>query len=121
MERIDIALYKTRHEVIRQTVDQVIKDFAMFGMDVEFSGNAEMAYLELFSHLSIHIMRLMETDNGKLSALLYQIDLSERNILDAFTDHPDWSHADVITELVIHRELKKVVLRNYFKNQKSSG
>lgn len=119
MEQFDLELYKTRAEVIRQTVAQVKKDFAMFGMEVEFTGSTDLAYSELFTQLSEHIGRLLQTDYGKLSALLYQVDLSERKIIEAVTAHPDWSHADVITELVIHRELKKVLLRNYFKNQKS--
>jgi hypothetical protein len=120
LENFDIELYKTRSEVIRQTVAQVMKDFAMFGMDIEFTGNTEMAYNELFFQLSQHIQRLLENDFAKLAALLYQVDVSERKILDSVTDHPDYSHAEVISELVIHRELKKVLLRNYFKNQKNS-
>jgi hypothetical protein len=119
LENFDIELYKTRSEVIRQTVAQVVKDFSMFGMDVEFTGSTQMAYNELFMQLSRHIQRLLETDYGKLASLLYQVDLSERKILDAVTDHPEHSYAEVIAELVIHRELKKVLLRNYFKNQKS--
>lgn len=119
MENFDIELYKHRSEVIRQTVVQVVKDFAMFGIDVDFTGNTEMAYSELFIQLSTHIHRLLETDYGKLYALLYQVDLSERKILDSVIEHPEYSYAEVITELVIHRELKKVLLRNYFKTQKN--
>jgi hypothetical protein len=119
-ENIDIELYKNESEVIRQTVAQVMKDFSMFGMHVDFSGNTEMAYGELFIQLSHHIQTMLETNNGKLMSLLYQVDISERKILDSVTDHPEYSYAEVITELVIHRELKKVLLRNYFKNQKSA-
>jgi len=119
LEQFDLELYKTRTEVIRQTVAQVEKDFAMFGLEVEFTGSTDLAYSELFAQLSEHIGRLLQTDYGKLSALLYQVDLSERNILEAVATHPEWSHEDIITELIIHRELKKVLLRNYFKNQKA--
>ena len=120
MKNFDIELHKNRSEVIRQTVAQVVKDFSMFGLEIEFTGNTEMAYNELFIQLSHTIQRLLETDYGKLSALLYQVDLDERKILDSVTDHPEYSQAEVITELIIHRELKKVLLRNYFKNQKSA-
>lgn len=120
MEQFDLELYKTRTEVIRQTVVQVEKDFAMFGLEVEFTGSADLAYPEMFTQLSAHIGRLLQSDFGKLSALLYQIDLSEKSILEAVAAHPDWSQSDVIAELVIHRELKKVLLRNYFRNQKTS-
>jgi hypothetical protein len=119
LENFDIELYKTRSEVIRQTVAQVVKDFAMFGIDIEFTGNTEMAYDELFIQLSQHIHRLLETDYARLYSLLYQVDLGEQKILDSVREHPEFSFAEVITELVIHRELKKVLLRNYFKNQKS--
>ncbi len=121
MENIDIELYKTRSEVIRQTVAQVMKDFSMFGMDIAFSGNMGMAYNELFKQLSKHLERLLATDKNRLAALLYQIDLGPHSIIDAEFKQPEWSRADIIAELVIHRELKKVLLRNYFKNQNSKG
>lgn len=103
--------------MIRQTVAQVVKDFAMFGMDVQFTGNTEMAYHELFGQLSGHIAHLLESDSHRLSALLYQVDLGERKIAEASAIHPDWNLPDVIAELVIHRELKKVLFRNFYKPQ----
>jgi len=121
LESFDIELYKTRPELIRQTVDQVVKDFAMFGMEVSFSGNMEMAYDELFTQLSTHLARLLAMDANRLAALLYQIDLGPHSVLEAEYNHPGWSRPDIISELVIYRELKKVLLRNYFRNQKSQG
>lgn len=121
MENFNIEPYKNRTEIIRQTVAQIEKDFNMFGMDIAFSGNTEMAYQEMFVQLQHLIFQLMDSNHGKLSALLYQIDLGEAKIVEASMEHPNWSLAEVITELVIHRELKKVILRNYFKNQKEAG
>jgi hypothetical protein len=119
LEEFNIELYKSRADIIRQTVAQVEKDFGMFGIPVMFTGNTEMAYAEMFSQLNIHISDLLQHNFGKLSALLYQIDLGEDKIVEAGREHSDWGLPEVITELVIHRELKKVLLRNYFKNQKS--
>lgn len=116
MPEFDLDLYKTRSEVIRQTVEQVKKDFGMFGMEVQFTGHTDLAYNEMFSQLSEHIFRLMTADTSRLAALLYQVDLSEAKIAEAEILHPGWSRSEIITELVIHRELKKVLLRNYFKN-----
>jgi hypothetical protein len=53
-----------------------------------------------------------------MSALLYQIDLDEKTILAAWEAHPEFTHAQVITELIIYRELKKVLFRNYYKQYK---
>ena len=116
MESFDIEIYKTKTEVIRQTVEQVKKDFTMFGMDIDFTGNTEMAYGEMFVQLVSHVERLLEIDSHRLSALLYQVDLGENKIMESTALHPDWALAEVITELVIHRELKKVLIRNYYKN-----
>jgi hypothetical protein len=116
LESFDIELYKTKTEVIRQTVEQIIKDFTMFGMEVEFTGNTDMAYDEMFMQLAVHVSRLLEIDPHRLSALLYQVDLGENKVMESSTLHPEWSLPEVITELVIHRELKKVLIRNYYKN-----
>ncbi len=116
MESFDIELYKNKTGVIRQTVEQVKKDFTMFGMDVEFTGNTEMAYNEMFMQLSSYVAHMLEIDPHRLSSLLYQVDLGENKIMESSALHPEWPLAEVITELIIHRELKKVLIRNYYKN-----
>jgi hypothetical protein len=116
LESFDIELYKTKTEIIRQTVEQVKKDFTMFGMDIDFTGNTDMAYDEMFSQLAYHVSNLLEIDPHRLSSLLYQVDLGENKILEASALHAEWTLTEVITELVIHRELKKVLIRNYYKN-----
>jgi len=116
LESFDIELYKTKTEVIGKTVDQFIKDFTMFGMDIEFTGNTALAYEEMFIQLTSHVSRLLEIDSHRLSALLYQVDLGENKVMESSVLHPEWSLPEVITELIIHRELKKVLIRNYYKN-----
>jgi hypothetical protein len=117
VEQFDIELYKSKSEIIRQTVKQVQKDFGMFGFDITFSGNAEMAYEEMFRQLSAHLTQLIENDYHTLASLLYHIDLGEDKIAVASEQHPEWGIADIVTELVIHRELKKVLMRNYFRQK----
>ena len=114
----DIEPYKNQEAVIRQTVEQIIKDFAMFGMDVDFPENMVMAYSNISHQLEDHISDLLSRNVQKLMALLYQIDIPEKDILEAWEGHPEYTQAQVITELVIHRELRKVVFRNYYKNYK---
>lgn len=116
MEPFDIEPYKAETEIIRQTVAQVKKDFTMFGMDVEFTGDTQMAYEEMFVQLTAYVAHMLEIDPHRLSSLLYQVDLGENKIMESSTLHPEWSLPEVITELIIHRELKKVLIRNYYKN-----
>jgi hypothetical protein len=116
----NIELYKTKAEIISQTAEQIIRDFGRFGLEITFSGNTAMAYEELFEQLTITITHLIEHDFGRLYALLYQIDLSEVQIIKKKKEFPEHSDAEIITELVLHRELKKVLTRNYFKMKKNN-
>ncbi len=105
--------YKKRLELIRLTAAQVIKDFGLHGFNVEFSGNEETAYTELFTQVKPVINHLLERNPSKLSSLLYSIDLNEkkvRAILAGNADNPD----EELTDLIINRELQKVVIRKYY-------
>jgi hypothetical protein len=117
-EPFDIEPFKAEELVIRQTVKQIQKDFAMFGMDIDFPINFSMIYKDLVKYIDSHIETLMYTNVQKLSALLYQVDIGEKEITDAWEKHPEYTRSSVITELLIYRELKKVIFRNYYKNYK---
>jgi hypothetical protein len=117
-EPFDIEPFKAEQEVIRLTIAQIQKDFGMFGIDVDFPVDMEMVYHDLFRELEYHISDLLSRNVQKVAALLYQIDLDEKTILAAWEAHPDFTHAQVITELIIYRELKKVLFRNYYKQYK---
>lgn len=118
IEPFDVEPYKMQEVIIKQTVAQVQKDFGMFGMDIDFPVNFQMAYDNLFKYVGAHIDRLLYTNLSQLSSLLYRTDLSETEIMEAWEKHPEYTKADVITELIIYRELKKVLYRNYYKNYK---
>ncbi len=66
---------KKEEKFVLLTAEQVRKDFAMFGMDIIFSGNTHFAYQELFEQLQGYIDTILNTDYEKLMSLLYQIDL----------------------------------------------
>jgi hypothetical protein len=112
---LDVELYKNRADIIRKTAEQVQKDFGQFGMIVSFSENEEMVYKELFDQLTLYIEGLLSHDTEKLMALLYQIDLNQNKVFEAEKEYPDWTHAEIMTELILYRELKKVILRTYIK------
>jgi hypothetical protein len=114
-KKLSIEPYRNREEIIRQVAAQIEKDFAQFGLEVQFSGEVDYAYEELFSQLKEHLIWLLDRDYHRLVLLLYQIDLSEKQIMKAEAQYPDAPKSDLLAELVILRELKKVLIRNYFK------
>jgi hypothetical protein len=99
------------------TAEQVRKDFAMFGMEVQFSGNINFAYQELFDQLMLYIDKLLSEDSGKLMSLLYQIDLSEKELSKKDPNMQFETIPEIITHKILERELKKVLLRTYFKEK----
>lgn len=114
-KNLSIEPYRDRAEIIRQVAAQIEKDFDQFGMEVQFSGDINYAYDELFSQLKEHLIYLLDRDYHRLVLLLYQIDVSEKQIINTELKYPDVPKADLLSELIILRELKKVLIRNYFK------
>jgi hypothetical protein len=111
---------KKREEFIRQTAAQIQKDFAEFSIQIHFSGNTQTAYDELFAQVATHLAHLLETSSHRLSALIYRIDLSQKQIDDHLRQFPQAGMANGLADLIIQRELKKVLIRNYFKETAST-
>ena len=111
----ELENYKNKEEIIRLTAEQIIKDFNQFGLEVSFSGVVQYAYNELYEQLLIHIIDLINRNSQKLYSLLYQIDLSENKIRNIYANNPDRQLNEIITEMILERELKKVATRIYFK------
>jgi len=112
-------LERSKHEekFVLLTAQQVKKDFAMFGMQVDFSGNVNFAYNELFDQLKIHIDDLLNTNYEKLKSLLYQIDLNEKELTKTDDEIHFSSISELITHKILEREFKKVLIRTYFKEK----
>jgi hypothetical protein len=108
---------KKEEKFVLLTAEQVRKDFAMFGMEVQFSGNINFAYQELFDQLMLYIDKLLSEDSGKLMSLLYQIDLSEKELSKKDPNMQFETIPEIITHKILERELKKVLLRTYFKEK----
>ena len=112
---VNIYKYRDKVEIIRQVAAQVEKDFYQFGFEISFSGDAASAYFELFEQITEHVAYMLSQDYHRLILLLYQIDLSEKEILMTELEYPNVDKHELLTELIIQRELKKVLIRNYFK------
>ncbi len=113
----EIERSKKEEKFVLLTAEQVRKDFAMFGMEVNFSGNVNFAYEELFNQLRVYIEDLLSADSEKLMSLLYQIDLSEKELSKNDPNLRFETVPEIITHKILERELKKVLIRTYFKEK----
>lgn len=106
-----------RADLIHQTAQQIQKDFAEFGMEVTFSGQLETAYDELFDQMHGHLKEMLDKNYNRILNFLYRIDLNEKTIVKAEIDYPEYTKVEVICYLIVQREIKKVLIRNYFKEK----
>jgi len=111
----DFIKYSNDSEIVHKTAIQVIKDFSQFGYEINLPEDMNMAYDELFLQLVPNIRYLLSTEMSKLYSLLYFIDLNENSISKGIKESPDLPIEEVISHLLLERELKKVITREYFK------
>lgn len=111
----DLTPYFNKLEMIQATADQIIKDFEMFGLEIKFSGNSYEAYEELFDQIEPHIQKLIDSNPSKFTAILYRIDLSDSQLKKAVEENSSETFSAIVTDLIIKRELQKVVIRNHYK------
>jgi NADH/NAD ratio-sensing transcriptional regulator Rex len=117
--RYDLEKFKDNSEIVHLTAKQINKDFSMFGKDVTFSGNVAFAYNELMTQLTGHIQQLLQTDQEMLFALIYQIDISQESVYECLQSHDNPARS--LADLIIRREMMKVLTVQYFKNLKNKS
>ena len=112
----NIQSHLNKTEIIIETAQQIMKDFGMFGIEITFSGNTEQAYEELHRQLSQQTERLLANNSELLMSILYQVDISEREIERTAQELPHYNQIEIIAHQIIFRDLKKVLFRRYYKN-----
>ena len=116
----NISGFLNQAEIVQETAQQIMKDFGMFGVEITFSGETNRAYDELHQQLIDQISLLLERNYDLLLSVLYQVDITDREIARATRELPHYNQVEIIAHQVIVRDLKKVLLRRYFKSRDSS-
>ena len=114
----NISIHLSEAEIVQETAKQIMKDFGMFGVEITFSGETENAYDELHEQLIAQVSKLVRQNYDLLLSVLYQVDITENEIARAERELPQYNHIEIIAHQIIFRDLKKVLLRRYFKMNK---
>ncbi len=115
----NVSGFLNQEEIVRETAEQIMKDFGMFGVEITFSGNTNNAYNELHQQLIDQVSVLLKINYDLLLSVLYQVDITEYEIAKAERELPGYNHIEVLAHQIIVRDLKKVLLRRYFKSLES--
>lgn len=115
-QNFNIEKFFDQKKIIEETAAQLIKDFSEFSFEISFTGKEKTPYDELFVQVEPVISSLLSKNNSLLFSVLYRIDVSENEIKKHTALFSDRSLSHVITDLILRRELKKVLTRHHFKN-----
>jgi hypothetical protein len=117
LQNNNIEFFLNKEDIILETAQQIMKDFGMFGIEISFSGNVTNAYHELLEQLVNQISVYLDKDYSRLMAVLYQVDITEREIAKTTLELPHYNDLEVLAHQVIFRDLKKVLYRRYYKTK----
>ena len=118
MNNLSPEKYRHDLEVVRNTAQQVIKDFGMSGIEIIFSGNPDTAYRELVEQVQPALKNLYKQNAGSFMALLYRIDISEKQFRTLAERVSGEDFYKGLAEMVIEREFLKVLTRKIYSNRK---
>lgn len=79
----------------------------------------DASYQQRYNELKEAVNNLIQTDFDKLVQILYRIDINEKALRKTLEHNKGTDAADIITKLLINRELEKATTRNGFKNNAS--
>jgi hypothetical protein len=112
----DLTPEKYRHdlEVVRNTARQVISDFQLAGVEIDFSGNPESAYRELVTQVTPALEMLYKKQRQTFMNLLYRIDVEEHKVNRLMKSTSGSSFFEGLADLVVEREFIKVLIRKLY-------
>lgn len=115
---INLSPEKYRHdlEVVRNTAQQVIKDFGMSGIEIIFTGNPDTAYRELLEQAQPALKNLYQKNAGAFMTLLYRIDIPEIKFREVASQFSEEDFFNKLAEMVIEREFLKVLTRKLYRS-----
>ena len=110
----ELSAYYNRADLLEKVVEQLKKDFNWFSFDITFKGGQESPYQELYNQILPLIEELLNDDYPKLMAMLYRIDLEEDFLNRKLKENSHSDTDEVITDLILKRELQKVIIREMY-------
>jgi len=110
----ELSPFYNRTDLLEKVVAQIKKDFNWFSFEITFTNKEESAYIELFNQILPLVDELLNDNYPKLLAMLYRIDIEESFLNKRLKESEQADTDEVITDLIIKRELQKVIIREIY-------
>ena len=86
-------------------------------LEIELPENISFEVLK--ERLASHINFLIQSDLQKLVSILYRVDVSESKLKHLLKENPGYDAANIITDLIIERQLEKIKSRQEYRNDEN--
>jgi len=112
----DVERFRTDLHVLKETAQQVQKDFESCGLEIQWISQESLTYDFLLSRVKEQVEALITRRSGSFQNLLYRIDIPERNFIQLQETSNDFLHD--LSRLILEREFMKVVSRKIYDPRK---
>lgn len=102
--------YRDDEEIIRLTVEQLVKDLGSLSPQFLFSGQKSTMFGELAIQVSEVLVKIRKSNPALLRVLLYRVDIRESEV----SGSADPNSIKLLAEKIIQREFQKVLTRRFF-------
>ena len=113
----DLQPYLQTPELLRALLQQLVKDFAMANIVLPINGEIAYSFEQLQQQIA-DTLRQQAPSSALLQNVFYRVDLTEKTVRKALQGHQG-DTLPLMAELIIKRELQKVVIRHWYRNQDS--
>ena len=112
MDLHKIDTYIQSGDLLRETVDQLEKDFLMIAVNFNIEKQVN-SYSHLFE-FTLHLVNaLNERNPKKILNLMYRIDLPEEKVQKEMKK-TELNFTEMLSEMIVKREIYKVILRKKY-------
>jgi hypothetical protein len=112
MEEKQLQVYLSNQKILLDLCTQLTKDIGIDGFTIDLPFLTQHAFESIFNQIAPIIEQLEIQNKAKLNFILNRTDISEQQLLKAIRQYPHKRYSNLVSELIIKRELQKVVLRN---------
>ncbi len=115
MEKNKLLPFLSNEKILLDLAHQITKDIGVEGFVVLPVQPSAAVFEELFNQLFPLIENLDSENKAKLNFIINRSDISEVQLKKEIQKNKSKSYAQLLTELIIKRELQKVVIRSIHK------
>lgn len=109
--------YLQTPELLQALLQQLVKDFAMANVTLRIDCHLAYSFEQLRLEIA-NTLRQQAPTSAQLQNVFYRVDLTEKTVRKALHGQQG-DTLPLMAELIIKRELQKVVIRYWYRNQAS--